>query len=377
MRAEATKGSSKDTKNLFAPDAEDAATPANAQGIWCQITTKKHIAEEKRLKPTRIPIPHTLNLGEATSICVITPDPQRAFKEVLSQPDFPAELGAQIRILGLTKLKQRYKSFEARRQLRSQYDVFLADDRVITMLPRLLGKIFYENSKRPMPVRLEAPRPKDPAGKPLKQSVGKKDPDAKISVAGASSFAREIQQALTSARVHLAPSTSTSVHIGYSSFSPEHAAANITALLDGLVAKHVIPQGWRNIRAVHVKGPTTAALPIYLADQLWLDETDVIEDQEAAELARQRERRAGAKRKDRALEQDAAQNKRIRAASEDDDLDFSPDMAARREALRLAKHEARALATERESVAVKKSVVNKARRDAGAAVPSEVVAAPG
>jgi ribosome biogenesis protein UTP30 len=58
--------------------------------------------------------------------------------------------------------------------------------------------------------------------------------------------------------------------------TPDQVAANLDAVVSVLTEKY-IPQGWRNIRSLHIKGPNTAALPIWLADELWTDENDVLE----------------------------------------------------------------------------------------------------
>ena len=50
-------------------------------------------------------------------------------------------------IIPITKLKTNFKSFEAKRQLSASYDLFLADRRLYQMLPRLLGKKFFEKKK--------------------------------------------------------------------------------------------------------------------------------------------------------------------------------------------------------------------------------------
>ena len=54
-------------------------------------------------------------------------------------------LSAQV--IGVTKLRTKYKQFEARRQLLAAYDRFLADDRVVPMLPKLLGNKFFERKR--------------------------------------------------------------------------------------------------------------------------------------------------------------------------------------------------------------------------------------
>ena len=55
--------------------------------------------------------------------------------------------------------------------------------------------------------------------------------------------------------------------------------------------------GWKNVRAVHVKGPNTMALPIWLADELWVDEGMVLEDEEAADLKAKAAQKGKRKRK--------------------------------------------------------------------------------
>mmetsp|Transcript_15100 Transcript_15100/g.61818 ORF Transcript_15100/g.61818 Transcript_15100/m.61818 type:complete len:90 (+) Transcript_15100:523-792(+) len=54
---------------------------------------------------------------------------------------------AYAQVLGVSKLKARYKTFESKRQLCDSYDLFLADDRVLPLLPKLLGKQFFRSKK--------------------------------------------------------------------------------------------------------------------------------------------------------------------------------------------------------------------------------------
>ena len=44
------------------------------------------------------------------------------------------------KVIGISKPKANYESHEAKRNLCSEYDVFLADDRILSILPKLLGK---------------------------------------------------------------------------------------------------------------------------------------------------------------------------------------------------------------------------------------------
>jgi len=49
------------------------------------------------------------------------------------------KLAGITKIVGVSKLKAKYEAPEAKRQLCSLYDIFLADERVIPSLPKLLG----------------------------------------------------------------------------------------------------------------------------------------------------------------------------------------------------------------------------------------------
>lgn len=270
-------------------DAEDEVP------VWLVLTTKKHIIDKKRLKPGKIALPHPYldAQREGLRICLITADPQRKYKELITHPNFPLELGSKItRVLGLEKLKSKYKSYESRRQLLSEYDVFLADDRVITYLPTVLGKVFYKSgSKRPIPVSLEGKRQNfDEVGnKRQKLAAGGKKVTKTDPVP--STVAAEISKTLSSALVHLAPSTTTAIKVGIASQSPAQIQANVEAVVDGMIDKFV-PQKWKNVRAVHIKGPETAALPIWLADELWTDEADVLEEAPVSQAGKKRKRGA-------------------------------------------------------------------------------------
>ena len=43
------------------------------------------------------------------------------------------------KVIGLSKLRRKYEAHESKRQLCSTYDLFLADDRILPSLPKLIG----------------------------------------------------------------------------------------------------------------------------------------------------------------------------------------------------------------------------------------------
>jgi hypothetical protein len=44
-----------------------------------------------------------------------------------------------VQVVGVSKLKTKYESHEAKRQLCNSYDMFAADERILPSLPKLLG----------------------------------------------------------------------------------------------------------------------------------------------------------------------------------------------------------------------------------------------
>ncbi len=211
-------------------------------------------------------VPHSLYTSPTASICLITVDPQRQFKDVIADEAFPADLRKRItRVIGLSKLRAKYKSYESRRQLFREHDIFLADDRVIPSLPATLGKVFYKSGvKRPVPVDLAGLKNHD-----VKEGQKKM---------GSPQFiADEITRALSSALVHLSPSTSTAIRVGKASWDEKKVVENIETVVEGMVARFV-PRGWRNFKSLHIKGPNTTGLPLWITDELWMDEADVVDD---------------------------------------------------------------------------------------------------
>ena len=49
------------------------------------------------------------------------------------------KIAGVAKVIGLSKLKGKYEPFEAKRQLCNSYDLFVADDRVVPSLPKLIG----------------------------------------------------------------------------------------------------------------------------------------------------------------------------------------------------------------------------------------------
>ncbi|OAA66874.1 Ribosomal protein L1 [Niveomyces insectorum RCEF 264] len=302
IKTEAKEETAKTGKrNLLAGDDEDEASAAAETPIWLTLSTKRHIFDSHRLQPNKILVPHPINADTDATICLITADPQRAYKNLVADDAFPAELRERItRVIDISHLGKKFKTYEAQRKLFAEHDVFLGDDRIINRLPKALGRTFYKTTvKRPVPVVLVKRQPRGPDGKRVqlakpakkakKTAVGAADGDGDDSeerarvVEAATTNARtpaqiaaEITRALGAAVVHLSPSTNTAVKIGHAGMPAAHVAANADAVARELVGKYV-PQRWNNVKALFLKGPRTMALPIWQTDELWLEgSTDVL-----------------------------------------------------------------------------------------------------
>ena len=89
------------------------------------------------------PIVHPLVDPRTSRICLITKDPQREYKDLLEAQN----IKFISRVVGLEKLKGKFKPFEARRALLKENGLFLADERILPLLPKLLGSKWFEAKK--------------------------------------------------------------------------------------------------------------------------------------------------------------------------------------------------------------------------------------
>ncbi|KAI1639106.1 ribosomal protein L1p/L10e family-domain-containing protein [Biscogniauxia mediterranea] len=271
QKASKEKAANETKKDLLAdPDAEVFETIP----IWCTITTKRHIADSRSLKPSKIVLPHSLN-ADAENICVITAEPQRHYKNLVAADEFPSELRKKItRVIDIGKLKAKHKSYEQQRALYAAHDAFVADSRIISRLPAVLGKTFYKTTaKRPISIDIQARKAKVD-GKRTKRTKDAEEINACTPV----QFAAEIERAVGAALVSLSPTTNTAVRIGYAGWTAEQIAANVDTFVKTLVEKH-IPGKWKNMKSVYLKGPETVALPIWQTDELWVEgKEDIVAD---------------------------------------------------------------------------------------------------
>lgn len=99
------------------------------------------------------PLKHALVDPRVSPVCLITKDPQREYKDLLESH----KIKFISRVVGIEKLKGKFKSYEARRMLLKENGMFLADERVIPLLPGLLGKKWFDAKKYDSPTLFYRP----------------------------------------------------------------------------------------------------------------------------------------------------------------------------------------------------------------------------
>ncbi|KAF8505359.1 ribosomal protein L1/ribosomal biogenesis protein, partial [Hysterangium stoloniferum] len=206
---------------------ETQLLPGKEQHVWLVMTVKR-MQPQKNLKPQKIPLAHPLVDPRTTSVCLITKDPQREYKDLLESHN----IKFISRVVGMEKLKGKFKGFDARRLLLRENGLFLADDRVLPLLPRLLGKEWFKAKKQPIPV-----------------SMTKKD------------LKGELEKAISSTYMHQNQGTCTSIKIANISHKDSQVLANLQAAIPAVVKR--IHEGWENVQNLLIKTSNSVSLPIW------------------------------------------------------------------------------------------------------------------
>ncbi|KAM3281372.1 ribosomal L1 domain-containing protein 1 [Capsicum chacoense] len=248
---------SKELQNLNSLSHEESEEEDNDDFIYLQLTLKK--SPPKQLTtPHKITLPHSFQ--SFSNICLIIADkPKKPHnsKSILdaktdkikkphnSKINLDVETvqkkleyeGIPIdKVIKISKLKSEYKSFEAKRELYDSYELFLADKRVVNLLPGLLGKQFYKKKRKvPVPVDLR----------------------------GNSSWKEEIERACSTTLLCLGNGTCSVLKIGKGGMENGEVMENVLASIDGII--EFVPKKLDGVRAFHLKFSDSLALPVYEA----------------------------------------------------------------------------------------------------------------
>jgi ribosome biogenesis protein UTP30 len=194
-------------------------------------------------KPAQLAIPHPFyKLSESSDdnsddveepeICLIVKDESKPWcLEMIEK--FPDQMGCIKKVLTLDSLRRKHQSFEQKRQLLSKYNMFMADDRILPMMSKALGKIFIKAKKLPIPVN----------------------------VTRESALPFAIQKALSATYMTVNTGTCISIRAGHTGMEATKLAANIMAIAKAAATK--VPHSWANIQMIGVKTADSVSLPVY------------------------------------------------------------------------------------------------------------------
>ena len=213
--------------------------------IYLQLSLKR-TPTYPTTSPIRIPLPHPLYLAPPTECCLITKDPKSSplpntptnralpLDSPLSLREYfqSHPLAPLTRILPLSRLRREYRQYKDRRDLLALYDVFLADDRILPLLPSVLGVKFFEKKKQPLPVNL---RVKDKRG--------------------------EVEAALKGTAMFIPKGSSLQVKIGRMSMARGEVCENVLGCVEEVVNN--IPGKWGNVQMMGVRALDSITIPIY------------------------------------------------------------------------------------------------------------------
>lgn len=226
---------------------------SNAKSDILQEREKIHLQVSMKKIPNlpeqtiKVNLPHGLFTAD-TDVCLFVKDLDKKSREFeVSEEHFSdmlLEKGVNCvrKVIPLKALKLEYKPFEAKRNLSNEFDLFLADSRIIRLLPSLLGKNFYGRKRNPIQVDLEA--------KDLKE---------------------EISKAVNNTRCILKNrGSSCLVTVGYSDMTRDQIVENVLKTVEQLSQK--FPGGPNNIRSLHIKTTSSTAIPFFVS----LDSGDTV-----------------------------------------------------------------------------------------------------
>jgi ribosome biogenesis protein UTP30 len=200
-------------------------------------------------KPVRVALPTPVfDPASGAEVCLIVKDGANEIAEHL----------LKVPVLGLTKvitvssLKTKYKAFQHRRPLVSQFKAFFADDRVVTMMPKLCGNTFSNPKKMPTPVRL---------------TVG--------------DISKELEAARDASYLYVGAQC-TSIRVGRADNSAEEVAANMTAAVAAALPHFA--KGLKGVLSIYLSATDSVSLPLYKAlPSLSMAAEDDSEDDEGSE----------------------------------------------------------------------------------------------
>eukprot|EP00617_Octactis_speculum_P023844 CAMPEP_0185767368 /NCGR_PEP_ID=MMETSP1174-20130828/42524_1 /TAXON_ID=35687 /ORGANISM="Dictyocha speculum, Strain CCMP1381" /LENGTH=343 /DNA_ID=CAMNT_0028451519 /DNA_START=32 /DNA_END=1063 /DNA_ORIENTATION=+ len=211
-------------------ESERKLPGADDERILIQITLQR-IPGNSSPKPIQLSVPHPIHGDSDCQMCLFIKKEDKPLVKSLLMEDNPVE--GLAKIITLDKLRTSYARFSQRRELLASYDLFLADERILPMLCKALGKTFFSRKKQPIP----------------------------LCVTRHESLPHRVRRARDSTSLIIPSGTCVAVIVGNTNMTPKELVANIVAAASSAI-EH-IPRKWKNIQAIQVKTADSMSLPIF------------------------------------------------------------------------------------------------------------------
>lgn len=196
-------------------------------GFISLVVALARTPQEGRTKPFYAPLAHSLYKDRP--VCLITCDGlYKTVKENLKKE--PVE-GIE-KVISLTKLKKEFSRFDDKRKLSNSFDLFLADSRLLHLLPKLIGAKFFDKKKHPSLIDLN------------KANIGP-----------------SLVKARDATYFHLRTGPTIMIKIARTSFSDKQIIENFNAAIEAIVSN--IPKKWKGVQAMYLRTASSVALPFY------------------------------------------------------------------------------------------------------------------
>ena len=187
-------------------------------------------------KPLRIPIPNSLYSLDDVESCLIVKDVAGEGKKAAKAKLEENNILGVTKVLGVSKLKKKFATHEQKRQLCRDYAIFLADTRILSLLPKLLGKTFFKKKKQPVPVELRGSNAK---------------------------WKQNIEDALGSTYAHLSGGSCFTLRIAKpNEHNQKQVLENLMTVVNRLSELEAIGK-WKNVQSLFLKTTTSVSLPIF------------------------------------------------------------------------------------------------------------------
>lgn len=208
--------------------------------IMLQISTLLPTSTSKERDHTRrmILLPNKLKNVKNTSVLLVTKDPIDTYRLPLTENDAPTR-DTFTEIVGYKKFKTMVGTSKKALKVFHEYDIIITDNRLHSILPKLLEPTIFCKSSQNFPLMLQMAQ-QDPDAELVKSKKSSKMKDERVDPAYVQSQMKSWCRNTT-----FVPSTgpSISIIVGYSNMTGTQISENIDSVLTFLTKKEFKPIG--------------------------------------------------------------------------------------------------------------------------------------